>query len=421
MQKLILLLKELKGNFFISLIVLFAIVISVFSVGGFLVVQDNFNRYIRDRFGRTIPADTIRVSPKVPSTVSLLPFAFRKPKGSVLGEDTLMSFGEMQGVRRFYGVMSCQVPMQLIISIFGLSYRTDLVCLGVPYGFLAKDLKNEEYAGLWRNWKPGQKVPAVLPRMLLDSYNNSMAEPNGLPRITEDFAIGREVQILFGVSSIKRLAGFQGETGVVGGFTEKLNALALVLPLSTVKYYNKLFKGGTSDREYIAAYIETSDHTAVRRISESVRRMGYVVESDVALGQEIQDLRNNVNVVIQALMAIILALSSIGIAFSTVIATLDRVDYYRLLRVLGASKLFITVSLLVKYALYGFVGSVLGFFLLDWSAGQVIKSMKIPGFELHLLIPGGLRQTVILVGTLLPMVATIPAVIRLNFRGLTSD
>lgn len=424
MQKILLVLKEIKANFFITMIVVLTVIAATVSLGAFIILGNNFNRYISVTFAASIPPNTIKVSPKYTGN-ALLPFAPKKKNpGSVLDEATLLAIGQMKGVKRFYGIMNSDFPMHLVLNIFGMSYRTDLVSIGMPYLYIKDDLKRRDQHELWRNWKPGQKVPILIPRMLLDSYNSSLAEANNLPRINEDFAIDRELEVLFGYSSIKKIDGFKRETGLAVGFSDKLSYMAVMVPLSVIQYYNRMFKGEGADKIYMSAFVEVTDHAALLTVKDRIQKMGYTASTDDNISRQIRELKNTVNTVINLVMGIILTLSLIAVAFSTVIATLNRVEYYRLLRILGASKLFLTFTILVKYALLGFLATTAGLYLvheIPLFLGSKDGSWNIMGFAVNIVLKPEDSFRMVWGGTLLSVLSTVPALFRLYTRGMQFD
>ncbi len=421
MQKLFLIIKEIFSGKFISLIVLTAVTLSVLTAGSFLLIGDNVNRYINDKFASAVPPNMIKVTPKPLPKLGFFNFIVRKPAGTVLDDNALKRISLFKGVKSVYPLMASQIPMQALISIFGLNYRTDLICIGVPYSFISGDIGDKNYRHLWQTWQKGMELPALVPDILLDAYNNSMAEPNGLPRITGDMAVGRQFQILFGKSSIKTIDGFEVEKSTVIGFTGKVANICLVIPLQAVSYYNRRFKGGDAGGEYMTAYIQADNHTEYLKIIDRLKSMKYTVETEKSLSQEILALKSNIGLAIQSVTIIILILSITAIALSGIIAAMDRIDYYRIMRILGASKVFIIFTLILKYALIGWAGASLAFFCLDYILKAIIPGLHIPGFIIKTAIPKELSSRILAAGIIIPAISTIPAFFRLFSKGMSED
>ncbi len=415
--------KEVLSSRLITLIVFCSAVVAFLSVAFLLIIGGNADRYIRDKFSTAIPPNAILVTPS-PAPQALFGFALRSPEGTVLDDSRLKAIRALRGVRTVYPLLASQIPLQATISIFGLRYRTDLICIGAPYEYISGDIKKPEQRRLWRSWKAGASMPlpSLLPEILLDAYNNSMAVPNGLPRITADFASGQKFEILFGKSSIKTVEGFFAEPSVVAGVTRKISSICLVIPLSAMRHYNGKFGGapGGSHR-YMSALVEVRGHDGLLGVSRAISKMGFVVETEKTISREIQQLKSGVAMFLGAVTWIILTLAVIALGFSTVIATLDRMEYYRILRVLGASRFFIAATILIKYALLGLCGALAGQAVLGVLTAAIGKTVIVPGFTLQTRLSPELLARMTLAGVLLPMASTLPALIKMNWKSMSGD
>jgi cell division protein FtsX len=420
MQKMYLILKEIKGSFFITLVVFFAAALSVFFVCTFFVIGNNTNRYIQGKFASAIPPNMIKVSPKPSPDLGILSFMFKKHSGALLDEKGLKKILGIKGVKTVFPIMSSQIPMQAAISIFGLNYRTDLICIGVPYEYISDHITDSKAKKLWKNWKKGNELPMLLPNILLDAYNNSMAEPNGLPRISKEFAIGKQLQILFGKSSIKALPGFDTVKGRLAGSTDRVASICLVTPISAVRYYNERFLG-KAHVEYMTVMVRAIDHTSFLKVSDQLKKMGFLVETEKSLSKEILSLKEAISFSIRIVSALVILLCIIAAAFSTIIAALDRLEYYRILRVLGASQLFIAVTIWIKYAIIGFLGAIFAFFVFS-NASHYLKFIAvIPGFQIDFSISNAFYTQTLFWAMAIPVLSTIPALIHLFTKSMTED
>ncbi len=421
MQKLYLMLREILSGLFITLIVFTAITAAAFSISSFLTIERSIENSILKKFEASIPPDMIKVSPRPAPRLGLFNFTLRNPASSTLNEESLRKIRAFKGVKTAYPLIASQIPMQAVISIFGLNYRTDLICIGAPSDFLSGEFKSAQDKLTWKNWKPGRVLPVLIPQIFLEAYNNSMAEPNGLPRITQDMAVGRPLQILFGRSSIKAVEGFATENSLVLGFTDKIKSICLVIPMKAVQYYNKKYKGHDSDREFMSAYIQVADHPSLLSVEKQIRKMGYITEINKTLSEEMLSLKTNVNMALGLMMNIILLLAVLCVSFSVMIAAFQRLEYYRILRILGASRLFITLTLLIKYALIGSAGSLAGFALMRYVFTSYFSAVKIQGFEIIIAADKTPLQLIISAGLLLSMLSAIPALFLLFTKRMSED
>jgi ABC-type lipoprotein release transport system permease subunit len=418
-QKAFLLLTELFKSRFISLIVLFSIIVSVISVALFTVIGNNFNSYIRNRFVSSIPPNTIKVLPKPKETV--LFFGTGRRKGPELTGKALRKIRALKGIKNVNPVMLTRVPVQARISMFGITYKTDILCMGVPYRFISGDFSHGKFKKMWRSHDPEKNIPVLFPRILINAYNRGMAEPNMLPKISEKMVSGMRFKLLFGYSSLRKMDNFIQVDATVSGFTDKINSLAMVVPLKAAAHYNRVLHPESKRDSYLHAFVTVADHSSLLRVSSIVKKMGFVVEAEKKLSREMLRLRRNVNLVIDLLMYLIVALSVLTISFSTMIATMNRIEYYRILRILGASRNFISLSIITRYILLGIGGTFLGLQLIELLSEAVTGMINISFIRISLLFTEDIKDRLYLYGVLIPVLSTLPAIIRLNTKGLSRD
>jgi len=365
-EKIYLIIKECFSGRFVSIVVFIVTAAAAFSIGSFVIIVQSVENSVIRKFESAIPPGEIKVS--------------RNTKE--LNGKSLAWLSGIKGVKAVYPLSASQIPMQAVISIFGLNYRTDLVCIGAPAEFVRADIEGAENRSDWLNWKPGMELPVLIPGILIEAYNNSMAEPNGLPEIKPDMAVGRELRIIFGKSSVKEIDGYSPELSRVAGFTDKIKSICLVIPLQAVKFYNNKFKDKTAGDSYISAYVLVESHKMLLGVAEKIEKAGLTAQTDKTLSEEMLSFKRKLESVFFLMTFIVFILALFSVIFSTMIAALHRMDYYRLLRVLGASRIFITISLLFKYSLIGFAGSFAGFIIMRSLLGIFISSLKIQGFEI---------------------------------------
>ncbi len=419
MQKIYLILKEVFSSKFISLIVFFSVIVSVISAGLFDMIGNGFTNYIRNKFAASIPPNTIKVSPKPPKT--LLFFRIKNRGTPVLDDRKIRRIKKIRGVKVIYPVMLAKVPVQAKISLFGLKYSTDMLCVGAPYRLVYRDIKSRRLRRLWLKPDFEKNIPVLFPGILLRAYNEGMAEPNMLPRISKKGIIGLKFQIYFGTSSLRRFDDHVEVDAALAGFTDKINSLAMVVPLSVSKYYNKKFDPEGWSNEYLYAFVKVKDHKALLKASAMIKKMGFIVETEKRLSREILKLKKNVDFLISGLMYLILFLSALTISFSTMIATMNRVEYFRIMRMLGASKTFIAFTIFFKYSIIGMIGSYAGMMLIEFGGQNITDLINVSIIKISLTVSKELGKKILLYGVLIPVVSTVPSLIRLYTKALNSD
>ncbi len=395
-HKLYLIVKETLSGGLISIVVFIVTAAAAFSICSFASIVKSVENSIIKKFESAVPPGMIKVS------------------GPGQDGKSLVYISSLKGVKSVYPLIASQIPMQAVISFFGLNYKTDLVCIGAPGEFIGEDIKDPDDKKAWKEWKPGMELPVLIPEILLEAYNNSMAEPNGLPRITPGMAVGRELRIIFGKSSVKEIEGYGTETSRVTGFTDKIKSLCLVIPIRAVKYYNIKFNGPASGDSYMCSYVTVTGHDTLLSVAGRIEKTGLKVETDKTLSGEMLSLKKKFESILFLMMNVVLLLALFAVVFSTMIAAFHRMDYYRLIRVLGASRIFISLSLLFKYSLIGFAGAFCGFFLMQNILPVYASSLKIQGFEIVINTGTISVWTAAGAGAAVSVLAALPALIMIH-------
>lgn len=415
-QKGFLVIKEVISGRLISLVVFLTVFLSVFLTSVFFTGSENFKNYIQSKFATSIPPDTIRVSTRPGRNFFFFQFA---PSGKKIDKSSLWKIRKIKGVDVIYPVMAADFPMQAGISIFGIRYRTDLLAMGVPYSLVKDDIKNMRMKKLWNIKTPGTEIPVLVPENILRAYNEGMAGQNNLPRISSQRARGLNFNLKLGHSSLRSLEGYTEKNAVITGFTEKINSLSLVLPLKTTEYYNKRF--GSGKPNYLYLFVKVKDHKSFPLVVESIKKMDLRVESGSHISKRITDLMNMGELVLGSIVYILIAIAGIAIAFSSMISVYNRMEYYRIMRISGASSIFIVFTVILRYLIIGFAGSCLGIFIFEYSGDMFIKNTFMANDIFKGLLPPGIKFRILISGTLLPAIATLPALFRLSTSALNRD
>ena len=110
-----------------------------------------------------------------------------------------------------------------------------------------------------------------------------------------------------------------------------------------------------------------------------------------------------------------------AVGFSAAIAVSNRQSYFELLRVLGASRLFIAFTILLKFVLIGFLAVSASLLLLENMIPRIIHTISIPGFSLNIRIGSDFYRKILLTGSILPALCAVPAIVRIWSSRLNQD
>ena len=415
-QRAFLAIKEVLSGRLISFVVFMTIFLSILLTSVFITGSSNFKIYIHSKFAKSIAPDTLRVSP--PQGASFLFFQFAS-SGKQIDKGSLWKIRKTGGVKVVYPVMAADFPMQAGISLFGYGYRTDLMAMGVPLSMVKKDIADSRMKKLWNRKVPSDDIPVLVPEAVLNAYNEGMAGQNNLRRISAQTATGMSFNLKFGHSSLRSIDGYAEKKAVIAGFTEKINSLSLILPLRTTEYYNNRF--GSGSLKYNHLIVRVSNHKVLPAVIKSIKKMGYRVESGTRVSEKITGLVRMAEIVLGSIVYIIIAIAGIAIAFSSMISVYNRMEYYRVMRIAGAPSIFIVFTIIIRYLIIGLLGSYLGIAAFEYAGDSLLKSISVPGIFFRGLLPEDLKFRILLGGTVLPALSTIPALFRLSTSALNRD
>jgi cell division protein FtsX len=120
-------------------------------------------------------------------------------------------------------------------------------------------------------------------------------------------------------------------------------------------------------------------------------------------------------------MYLIIFISVVAIAFSTMIAVINRVEYYRIMRMVGASKFFISFTVLIKYLILGLASAYCALAIIKFSSGIIDTLPTIAGLKINFLLPRDFSIKMILVCAIIPVLSCVPALVKLYVKALNVD
>lgn len=188
----------------------------------FLVLSWGFvsplEELVKTKILGTMP-DRIRVSAKA---MKLGPVAM----GSTLSQDKLEAVQQLQGVNAVFRQAHFGEPCQLTASYAGESLITDLVLEIVDTEQVAHEVAD---GFSFTDPGPGQDIPAMVPRAILDLVNSGISVNTDLPQLSVDALIGKHFTLHLGTSSFKRGAS-RPVRCVVVGISDQIGAGGPAIP-----------------------------------------------------------------------------------------------------------------------------------------------------------------------------------------------
>lgn len=403
-------LKNLKQKKFRSFLAILSIVIGTASIILFLGLSSGIENASFEELEKQNPLTQITVRPNLEKT-SLLSFIGSSEKGA-LTEETIQMISKIDGVETIHPEIQFNNFASLEASLLGFSLITDTMIFGVPLGFIENDISSPE---LWE--QTSEPYPALIPRKLLDLYNMAIAYPQGLPTISEESLLGKEMTLYPNYSTF--FPEFSSKSNKlkieVVGFSDKINLVGATLPYEVVESFNKKYTT-TPTTKYLELFVETKDPSLTTEIAQQIEELGFNTQYFQKNAQEIEAKYKYLSISLGTISLIILLTATIAI-ISTFLATIaERTKEIGLFRALGAKKSYIKRLILTEAGIIGLIGSIIGIIvgilssmIIDKIGLQQLEKTAFSADTLFMITPTLIIITIIF-GTLLSLLAAyIPA------------
>jgi putative ABC transport system permease protein len=211
---------------------------------------------IRTKILGTLP-DRIQVAK---STVSLGPLAF----GGEIDESSIKEVEQLPQVVQAYRQAHFPDPCQLHARYAGEGLQTDLVLEMVDPGQVEHEIASN-YS--FDDPGPGQPIPAVVPRAILDLVNSGISVNTSLPSLTEKAILGKGFDLYVGTSSF-RPGSYQKVRCTIVGVSDQIGAGGPAIPYEAGK---RLAKGKPIIHSLT---LQLTDPTQSQAVSREVEALG---------------------------------------------------------------------------------------------------------------------------------------------------
>lgn len=346
-------LQNIKEKKLRTLLAATSIAIGTGSLILFLTLSSGIKNATFDELEKKSPLTQITVRPKVKSGNLL---SLMTASGNKLAKESVEPISDIDGVKAVYPEIQFNNFSSIEVELFDVSLMSDAMIFGVPKGFISDSLKDES---IWD--KEFEPFPALVPRRILDLYNLTIAAPQGLPALTEENLIGKELTFFPNYSTFFPGANSKSEEIrlKVAGFSDKINIIGITLPSNVVNKLNKKYSP-TKEGKIIEIFVETTDPTKTESVAKEIEKMGFNTQYFQKNLQEVETKLNYLAFSLAAISITILITSAIAI-IGTFLATIaERKKEIGLFRALGATKKQIQKLILMEAGLIGISGSILG-------------------------------------------------------------
>jgi hypothetical protein len=223
------------------------------------------NRHVNDLF----PPERLVLRPRA---LSLLWLQVETAK---VTPATLDKVRALEGVARVSPEATLQFPVSAEATLFGNTICTDIAVTGVEKWILGADAPKD----FQFDPNSGKPVPAVISSYFLDLYNMSLAESNGMPKLSVSRWLG-EFPPDSGNSVISSQIPATGAAGEAARFVPCQVAalsynpqlLSLMIPLDTVERFNREF--GIQEPTYRALHVELTSPAGYDSFLKALPELG---------------------------------------------------------------------------------------------------------------------------------------------------
>ncbi len=292
-------------------------------------------------------------------------------EGDHIPQEAVAMLGKVPGITPAMLAGLKQVRMWMEIMVTGLDPRL---------------VKPDVLTGDFRDPPPGEPIPALLSRRMIEIYNTSFAKARGLPRLSElVIPFLPPFPLTVNHSFISRdVSGSAMSTRIkLTGLSHHALMGGISLPLDTVRRWNREYLGARAAQAYDGAIVEVSSSDRLGPVQQEIQRMGF----DIDLGEKRMAESVGFAVTLVTLGFTLISLIIVGIAAINMAHTFFMIIYERkreigLLRALGATRADVRSLILAEASFLGAVGGLLGTGLgtfMCWAMNRVAGSV-LPDF-----------------------------------------
>ncbi len=348
-------LRNIKQKKFRTFLASLSITIGTASLILFLGISNGIQNATFQEIEKSSPLTQITVRPNTDNT-GVVSFLAQSQEGK-LTDDSIEKLSQIDGIVNISPEIQFNNFASLEASLLGFSIVTDTMVFGVEKDFIEEELNNSE---IWDNKE--QPYPTVIPRKILDLYNLTIASPQGLPLLSEEGLIGKEIELYPNHSNF--FPGMQKKENPIRleivGFSDKVNLIGTTLPYQIVQELNSKFSPLEGSQKYVEIFVETESPSSTSQIANQIEELGFNTAYFQKNIQDVEARFTYLSIALGSISLIILITASIAI-INTFLATIaERTKEIGLFRAVGATKKHIRKIILLEAGAIGLLGSSVG-------------------------------------------------------------
>lgn len=272
---------------------------------------------------------------------------------------------QLEGVEKVSPQLVLKIPVMAEIDFWDRYFETDVPVYGMDFNFLGVsegDFQIEE--GI---------LPIVVSERILDIYNTSLAESTGLPRLSKEGLIGREMNIVFGESSFfnSNSEDMERVPARIVAFSNTAPVMGITIPLHEAeKVLQKFQNVEEEDFKYTSIYLQTTDAALNEEIEAKIEEKGFSVFTLQEAQKTINQVIWYVKKLVQVMGGIVLLIALSSVSMTLLMSVMERKQEIGILRALGMQRRSVAILVLFEGILIGIVAYALGM-MIAFSAIEV--------------------------------------------------
>jgi ABC-type lipoprotein release transport system permease subunit len=255
------------------------------------------------------------------------------------------------------------ITPKMTASIRGIRMWLEIMGNGIDPRLVEKDV----IVGEFKDPEPGQPIPVLLSRRMIEIYNSSFAQARSLPQVSQMLIpFLPPIPLTLNHSFISRKPrGPKFPTSMkVVGLSHHAMMGGITMPLETARKFNQQFAGQQAGDTYDAAIVEVISSDWLGPVQENISEMGY----DIDITEKRMAESVGFAVIVVTLGFTLISLIIVGIAAINISHTFFMIIYERkreigLMRALGSTKANIRSIILGEATFIGAIGGLLGILL----------------------------------------------------------
>ncbi|MGI8908646.1 MAG: ABC transporter permease [Candidatus Sumerlaeaceae bacterium] len=335
-----------------------AILVIAFTVAVVLAVAALCNGFLRGvvrKAAEVFPPSVLMVKPKT-LNVAMLSF-----NAAFIDKQVIEKVRGLPGVASASAQLSMKMPLSMEVEIYGQHAETDGVVVGVDPETVESEV--DPHFTFEYDEQSTEPVPAVMPKFLLDMYNLAYADSVGLPKINENFLLGKDFLLHIG-TTIFMGGGSQNKTAdvrckVVGLSSKPSLVAGIYIPLRHAEELNKWYTGKDTEN-YTALHVTVKDLDRLDEVTSAIQQMNLQVEGNKETYETIRFTTRAAGVVIALFAAVIVIIAIVSIVNMFGLIMLQRSGEAALMQAVGGTRRLISGLYAAETFVLGLAGGVIG-------------------------------------------------------------